>query len=1427
MATYDGDLELTADLKPGNIIAAAEKINKEITDIFNRADGIDLSKKAEDTLNILRQLNAEQQELLEKAQAFAEVEMPSHDLDVQEDVVRNSIRQMDEAMQKLTALDQKLKEIGNKQVITQTAADFEAQLSSAEERFNSLQVSMQKLIDKTKTGKPRSKLFKSMKAEAEELEKTIAGLKSEIQGLRDSNTYYESGKNSPEYADVQQQITNTENLYDSLYQTYVRATNKIKEMKETGTDTMSGINSIKADGTISALKKVNNELTIAIEKFESFGEVSGPEEAAQSMGPLMSIMTRFLQLEESIEEEGEQTSGAVSRLASSIADAAKNLIGMASGAAVNGLKRFGSAIVSIQKFISLSPFKAIQKSLSTIANLAKKAGKSLLSMASHAITNGLKNLGKAISGVSKHSSRNNNVLNKGFKTFIKYAFGVRSFFFLFRKIRTAVINGFGDLAQVHEPFNRAMSSIMTSLGYLRNSFASAFAPIIETVAPALTTFINLVASAVSQIGMLIAALTGKEFVMAIPVQKNYAASVGKTADNAGKASKATSDQNKKAKELKRTLAGFDDVEILNEDKDTDSGSSPGGSGAGGGGVGAGGLGFQTSTISGAVKDFADKLLEAWRKSDFTEIGKIVGEKLKAALESIPWTKIKKTLRKIAKVIATFLNGFLEVPGLFYTIGKTLAEGINSAFEFLNSFIQNFHWDSLGKAIREGIIGIARNLDWSVISAAFRGLGRGIADFINAGFTDPEVWTEIFTTIGHAINVVIYGLQQLIHNTDWESLVSSIGTGLSNGFGTINWAAIGDVFISAINGVIDLAYKFVTEFDFKEFGNSVGTGVSNAINNIDWAKGAATVAGVISGLFEALNGFIEEVDWKELGSKVVTTIATFFDELNWSEFGEFISNCFIALWSFFAGVIEEINWDEIPDKIVTAISEFLTGFDWAGTVQALGEILAAEFKTLVDVGSSLLTAVFEVAADIIEGGKDGILDALTNIGTWIVDNIFTPFVDGVKSAFGIASPSKEMKPLGENIIEGMLQGILHPISTISSWIDKNIFKPISGGVSSAFGIGKGKSSFGTIGNKLITDLQGGISGSTGKMNSWISSNVTNKINGFITSSWGIHGSSSESFNKFGTSLMGGLQNGLTTSARASQAWLRNVTTTMSTYFSNLLGIGKSGGTFTRFGNSMMVDLKNGINRNERLITNALSSLRSNMVNVFSRYSWSSIGNNIAVGLYNGIVRNWSWLVNTVHNLAVSMYNAAVNALDIGSPSKKFAWIGDMTTAGWSKGIATTGDRVLNAMSNITDGLIEDAENTNPELVLDGSLSELNSSLDTILSGFSDKVVTEFSMLISTLEKLGESLQLAIPGIALGQVAPYSLGNSSNSNASTISKLIDLVRELSADMVTRDDLQEIIEAINDKDFDVRLGDEQVARSANRGNKKLNRRYSPVVL
>lgn len=40
-----------------------------------------------------------------------------------------------------------------------------------------------------------------------------------------------------------------------------------------------------------------------------------------------------------------------------------------------------------------------------------------------------------------------------------------------------------------------------------------------------------------------------------------------------------------------------------------------------------------------------------------------------------------------------------------------------------------------------------------------------------------------------------------------------------------------------------------------------------------------------------------------------------------------------------------------------------------------------------------------------------------IGSWIVDNVFKPILDGFKNAFGIHSPSTVMQEQGHYIIEG--------------------------------------------------------------------------------------------------------------------------------------------------------------------------------------------------------------------------------------------------------------------------------------------------------------------------------------------------------------------------------------------------------------------------
>ena len=76
-----------------------------------------------------------------------------------------------------------------------------------------------------------------------------------------------------------------------------------------------------------------------------------------------------------------------------------------------------------------------------------------------------------------------------------------------------------------------------------------------------------------------------------------------------------------------------------------------------------------------------------------------------------------------------------------------------------------------------------------------------------------------------------------------------------------------------------------------------------------------------------------------------------------------------------------------------------------------------------------------------------------------------------------------------------------------------------------------------------------------------------------------------------------------------------------------------------------------------VVNGLASLPSKM---------SEIGSNIINGLWNGISSGWDWLQSKVSDLANSLYEGAKSALGIHSPSKKFAWIGQMCAEGMAQG-----------------------------------------------------------------------------------------------------------------------------------------------------------------
>lgn len=170
-------------------------------------------------------------------------------------------------------------------------------------------------------------------------------------------------------------------------------------------------------------------------------------------------------------------------------------------------------------------------------------------------------------------------------------------FALMTKALRAMRSSIGGVLMQDEAFRQSLYQLQAALW-------TAFAPIAAYVIPALKTLIGWVTNVIVAIGKLIAALTGKSYTAMTKQGQslyNNAKAYEKNAKSAGKATKATS---KQTKEIKKQLAAFDELNILQEDKneaDSGGGGAAGGAGDGGGLSGAfKDLGSETQTLSANI-----------------------------------------------------------------------------------------------------------------------------------------------------------------------------------------------------------------------------------------------------------------------------------------------------------------------------------------------------------------------------------------------------------------------------------------------------------------------------------------------------------------------------------------------------------------------------------------------------------------------------------------------------------------------------------------------------------------------------------------------------------------------------------------------------------------------------------------------------------
>jgi len=659
------------------------------------------------------------------------------------------------------------------------------------------------------------------------------------------------------------------------------------------------------------------------------------------------------------------------------------------------------------------------------ANEAKKAAQALKEANKRAeqfqrtlkktagFSNRVNNLAKALKNVGKTMKNARDIANKAAHPFrtLKELMGFESkkknngmpfgrmigssimfstIFGLISQIKQAIKEGSDNLVQYSGSYNNSISSMVSSLLYLKNAWAVAFAPIVNVVAPYISSFIDMVSSALNAVGHFLAALTGKGYVVqAKKAWKDYASGLDTTKDSANGAEKAL-------KDLQNYTLGIDELNVI---QPNDNGSSSGSSGSGSGASSPSPSDmFETIEVSNSMNQLADKFKEAIKNSDFTEIGKMVGDKLNAAMESIPWDEIYHKADNFGKDLATFLNGLIS-PELFYNVGATIASSINTALHSLNSFAANFDWSNFGASLASSITGFFETWDAKLTGGTFGNFVSGVLEALK-GAIDGLQGDKTFEIIGQKIVDFICGI-------DWGKIawdLSGLLVSLANAIINLPNDLLRGIAIGFFTNVFDMSEEEV-KMKLPKFVLPSLSGLGLA------ALGSDIIKGVLEGITENSQPILDF--FTDLKGKIVEK---FDDVKDWfgDKFGkarEAISEKFSDVGTWFGNKKTEIQ-DNTKDvdtwmntKYTSARKYVNTAFTDVGTwfgkrksdVQTNMDSISTWFKTKYQGARSNVNSAFLAIGSWFGLRRKEIEASMSSIATWF-GGVFRRAYNGITAIF---------------------------------------------------------------------------------------------------------------------------------------------------------------------------------------------------------------------------------------------------------------------------------------------------------------------------------------------------------------------------------------------------------------------------------------------
>lgn len=562
------------------------------------------------------------------------------------------------------------------------------------------------------------------------------------------------------------------------------------------------------------------------------------------------------------------------------------------------------------------------------------------------------------------------------------------------------------LNQAMAKLGNIVQPLQTAFTNFKATLANALAPAIKVVCDWLVVLVNWLTTAAAWLGAFLSVIFPGAAEKISSAFSGVSSSIESATGGTGGLNEGLGEAEKTAQKLRRTLMGFDELNVVTT---MDSGSSGSGSAGAGAGVGSG-LDVSGLDTGDSVFKKAQEQMEEMK------------EKIKAFLEEF---KIE------IGVIAAAL-GLLGLANLLDHLGKAL--GLGKQFHDVINNIKKVAATAITIVLQYSLVN--EFMDKYIDGEGFKEYLKGLLVAAIGTGVLYAMWGPAGLAIGLAVTAVA-SIKSVIDNggiTNVESAVVAL-TGLATAIGAIGiaWKNLG---LAKVVGEFGAFFALLKEghgigavlaATFPNLSNiltTVGTalsGFAGSIGAIFGLTGTAAVAAGAAVIVAAIAAIIGVVVFlKENWDAVTETVKKFFDN-NIAPKLENIRENFKKMGDALGPVGDAIK------KVIDWIVEWVRSVDW---LEGIGQA----FETLGGIIFGAISGVIAGAIQALVGMIDGFVEMFTGAVEivsgliQVVVDLFTGDLDGARQACqkildGIVDLFKGLYKLVVQPVKDFVQGVI--------------------------------------------------------------------------------------------------------------------------------------------------------------------------------------------------------------------------------------------------------------------------------------------------------------------------------------------------------------------------------------------------------------------